>query len=70
MKAFQEGRWEKKWVSGVVTPAVKKSCIGIFFKEKRQANYEMVFLLHTIEVKLTMCLEAVGLQITSMSNTY
>ena len=41
-----------------------------FFKEKRQANYEMVFLLHTIEVKLTMCLEAVGLQITSMSNTY
>lgn len=33
MKVFQEGRWEKKWVSGVVTPAVKKSCIGIFFKD-------------------------------------
>ena len=29
--------------------------IGIFFKEKRQANYEMVFLLHKIEVKSTEC---------------
>lgn len=31
MKAFQEGWWEKKWVSGVITPAVKKKLYWYFF---------------------------------------